>query len=399
MTEYLGRCAAALFLAGWSVSAPADPYLYVWSADQDERNSDFLAVLDADPGSDRYGEVLTTIEVGVAAHAHHTEHRVTRDTLFMNGFHTGHSFVMNLRDPAHPMLTAHFTDVGEYSHPHSFERLPSGNVLVTFQNALGGRMTTGGLVELDSSGVLVRTSSALVADLPDIRPYSLLALPERDRVITTSTDMWGEVLSSDAVQVWRLSDLTQVRTLRLPPGPRGDEQRLSAEPRLMDDGETVIVNTFTCGLYRIRDVATDRPRVEHIYTFDLSDISDPAKSCAVPVTTGRLWIQTVPSRNGLVALDLSNPDAPQEIGFVNLGSGRLPHWIAIDSERRHIVVTGYGELLNEVMMVTLDAASGRLAIDRAFGIDGVVDFRRTQWPHGANGPAVPHGSVFSMPLR
>ena len=58
---------------------------------------------------------------------------------------------------------------------------------------------------------------------PGVRPYSLAVLPALDRVVTTASDMHLESRSA-AVQVWRLSDLTLLQTMLLPPGQRGDEQ-------------------------------------------------------------------------------------------------------------------------------------------------------------------------------
>src|SRR5213080_1062509 len=40
-----------------------EPYLLVWAGDADRQNSDFLAVLDADPTSPSYGKVLRTYTV------------------------------------------------------------------------------------------------------------------------------------------------------------------------------------------------------------------------------------------------------------------------------------------------------------------------------------------------
>src|ERR1043166_8095361 len=40
-----------------------EPYLLVWAGDADRQNSDFLAVLDADPTSPSYGKVLRTYPV------------------------------------------------------------------------------------------------------------------------------------------------------------------------------------------------------------------------------------------------------------------------------------------------------------------------------------------------
>ena len=393
-----GICfAAALLMLSFPSSAADSLHLFVWAADADSQQSDFLAVLDADPESPTYGDVLKTVEVGLPSDAHHSEHRMPDDgRLFVNGFSSGHSFVIDLRDPSKPSVAARFERMGEFSYPHSFERLSNGNVLATFQNGQGSRQATGGIVELTPSAKLVRATSAADGDFPEIRPYSLTPLPEDDLVVTTTTDMTGEFIA-DSIQFWRLSDLSLLRTMRLPVGPRGYEHQLPAEPRLMGDGKTFIVNTFMCGLYQVQDYAASAPRIRHIYTFEISDTStgDNDQLCALPVTVSSYWIQTVPSRNGLVALDLSDPSSPKEVSYVNLGDGRFPHWIALEPSNKRIVVTGFGGMLNSVMMVSLDPATGTLAIDRSFGENGIADFGRTEWPHGSTGAAVPHGSVFA----
>ncbi len=386
-----------LFLSTYSASAMDSPYLFVWAADDDRQESDFLAILDANPKSPTYGDVLTTLDVGFPSRAHHSEHRMPDDAhLFVNGFRSGRSFVIDLREPMKPRLANAFTSVGDLNNPHSFERLPNGNVLATFQNGPGGRQSTGGVVELTPSGQHVRSSSAADSEYPEIRPYSLLPIPNYDLLVTTTSDMMAEV-TTDSIQLWRLSDLSLLRTLRLPVGPRGDEHLDPAEPRLMADGKTLLVNTFNCGLYQIHEAATDNPRISHIYTFARSDPSDDKQLCALPVSLGHFWIQTVPSRNGLVTLDLSDPNNPREVGYVSLGDDHYPHWIALEPNERRIVVTGFGDMRNSVSMVTVDPMTGALAVDHAFGEDGTSSFGGTDWPHGSTGPARPHGSVFSNP--
>jgi len=384
-----------LFILAANAAAADSLYLFVWAGDADKQQSDFLAVLDADPASVTYGNVLSTVTVGLPTGAHHSEHRMPAgNRLFVNGFSTGHSFVIDLVDPSRPTVAAHFTDVGTYSYPHSFERLPNGNVLATFQNTNGKTNTVGGLVELDSAGQMVRASSARTAGFPEVRPYSLTILPGMDRVVSTTTDMRLEAKHADSIQLWRLSDLALLHTLRLPPGPRGDENRWPAEPRLLDDGRSLMVNTFACGLYRVHDVDSDQPRVEHVYSFEMKN---DTQMCALPVSVGPFWVQTVPARNGLVTLDMSEPDHPREVGYVFLGDGAKPHWISLSPDGTRIVVTGFDAILNSVIIVNLDLETGALEVDRDFGIDGTVTFGRTNWPHGASGAAIPHGSVFSLP--
>ena len=147
-----------------SAQAPSQrDYLFLWTASMDSTQPDFLAVLDVTEDSARYGRLVTTLPVpGRTNGPHHTEHEMPADgKLFANGYASGRSFVFDVADPARPRIVADFGDVEGYSHPHSFLRLPNGNVLATFQmrhDASG--MSPGGLVELTTSGRPVRSRSA-----------------------------------------------------------------------------------------------------------------------------------------------------------------------------------------------------------------------------------------------
>ena len=386
-----------LILFAYNAFAGDSQYLFVWTADADRQESDFLAVLDVDRRSPTYGDVLATIEVGFPAVAHHSEHRMPDDAqLFVNGYESGRSYIIDLREPLTPKLVKEFTSIADYSYPHSFERLPNGNVIATFQNALGEPESTGGIVELTPMGDYVRSSSAAVASMPEIRPYSLLPLPDDDLLVTTASDM-EEIVVADSIQFWRLSDLTLLKTLRLPPGSRGDEHMHPAEPRMMADGETLLVNTFSCGLYQVHEAANENRTVEHIYTFKMVDPSLISPTCALAVNFGRFWVQTVPSRHGLVTLDMSDPSDPKEVGYLFLGDGIYPHWMSLEPSEKRIVLTGFGDMRHKVTMITVDPDTGTLEVDRDFGKDGSTSFERSNWPHGSTGAAVPHGSVFSNP--
>ena len=51
-----------LILSASLAQASESSYLFVWAADADGNDSDFLAVVDAAPDSATYGKVLTTVE-------------------------------------------------------------------------------------------------------------------------------------------------------------------------------------------------------------------------------------------------------------------------------------------------------------------------------------------------
>ena len=383
--------------AGQDATSPE--YLFLWTGSADSTRPDFLAVLDVTEDTSRYGRLVTTLPVpGLRNGPHHTEHEMPADRqLFANGFGSGQTFVFDLADPVHPRLAGQFSDVEGYTHPHSFVRLPDGHVLASFQmRHEAGAMRPGGLVELTPDGRPVRSGSAGMPGLdPASRVYSAAIVPTLDRIVSTTTDMAADHPASRQVQIWRLSDLTPLSTITLPHGPNGDEALLSAEPRLLDDGRTVLVSTFACGLYLVEGLETAAPSARLVASF-------PRKAgtyCAIPVVSGRYYLVTVPAWNAVVSLDISDPAAPREASRVTLGPEDEPHWIALSEDHRRMVITGYGDMEHRVLIARFDSATGRLALDERFREDGEsrpgFPMEGRTWPHGGNAKGSPHGAVFS----
>ena len=393
---------------------PDSSYLFLWAGDSAQQASDFLAVVDANPSSAHYGSIVTSLATGVAgAHPHHTEAAMPADDhLLANGFHAGRTWLFDLTQPLHPQILASFGDVAGFSHPHTYVRLTNGNVLATFQYAAdsaapvqqaahtgmaGGSMhTTGGLVEMDERGRTIRSASAHDPAISDTRifPYSVLPLPAVDRAVSTTTDMDASdsAATSEWVQFWRLSDLKLLKSIALAPGPRGDENRFTGEPRLLPDGKSVYIHTFNCGLYLLREV-DGTPNTSLVHTFD-------GKDCGVPILAGHYWLQTVPDAHALVAMDVSDPARPREVSTITFGNDERPHWIALDPTGHRIVLNSAGgSKSNRLFIVNFDPSSGALTMDERFRDAGAgrpgVDLTGKTWPHGFTGRAAPHGTVFS----
>ncbi|HSQ32771.1 MAG TPA: hypothetical protein VLN49_23105 [Gemmatimonadaceae bacterium] len=378
---------------------PSD-YLYLWSAAADSVSPDFLAVFDVREAPGRYGKLVTTVPVpGRANGPHHTEHVLAADDqFFVNGFHSGQSFIFDLRAPAAPRIVKQFGDVRGFMHPHAFWRLPNGNVLATFQmQHQGSTVLPGGIAEITPDGTVLRTSSAYEPGVhPAIRPYSAAIVPSLDRIVTTTSDMDGRD-STRFLQLWRLSDFKLLRTFALPDGPRGDEALRTAEPRVLADGKTVLVSTFNCGLYLLEGIGTDAPKGRLVASFPRK----PGVNCAVPVVSGHYYIITVPSSNAVVSLDISNPAMPREVSRITLGPDDVPHWIGIEPNQRRVVITGYRSLKTRVLLANFDSSTGKLTLDERFRAEGSSEpgFRMEHiaWPHGGTYDAIPHGAVFSRP--
>src|SRR5439155_3915700 len=153
--------------------APAS-YLVVWAGphhDEDdppgahhaETAPDFVAVLDADSASPRYGALLATKDVGVpGAMAHHIELTLPANhPLFASDYMTGQIFLLDVSDPLAPKVTARIDSVPGYRRPHSFARLAHGNVITAMQNGNGTLPgDPGGLVAFEPAGKLHPWSAA-----------------------------------------------------------------------------------------------------------------------------------------------------------------------------------------------------------------------------------------------
>ncbi len=372
-------------------------YLFAWTGDAAHKGNDFLAVIDADPASKSYGSLVTTLATDQqSVRIHHTEYVMpVSGMLFANDHDAGRTFIFDVRDPLHPKTVTSFTDMGGYMHPHSYVRLPNGNVLVTFQHVHHGEHEgqmggSGGLVEIDNQGRLVRSASSADPLFPGalLTPYSLAVLPQLDRVVSTNSSMdTVNTFSGVTYQVWRLSDLKLLKTANLDVDKNLYAHVSPEEPRIGPDG-AVYVQTLGCGIERISDVDKSQPTSKLVYTF-------PGSYCGVPTIVGHYLVQSVPLMHGLIVLDLKNGNKPVEVSRLKLNDGYFSHWTGWDAKTGRVVVTGDQARL---YLVKLDQSTGALSMDTAFhDVNGKpgFDFANRKWPHGWQGTGEPHGVVFS----
>jgi hypothetical protein len=417
------RLLLALFLLVWSISRPMHSqeqkktapghYLFAWTGDaankragcsancgaegQEGWGKDFLAVIDADPASPSYGHLATTVATDQQTmYAHHTEYTMPASgMLFANDHDAGRTFIFDVRDPLRPTVETSFTEMAGYIHPHSFLRLPNGHVLATFQhahhsNTEGHMGTSGGLVEIDDQGKVIRASGNADLTFPDalLTPYGLVVLPEFDRVVSTNSSMHqDDIFGGVTYQLWRLSDLKLLKTEYFDVGENRYAQISPEEPRLGPDG-SIFVQTLGCGLERISGVSVDQPKSQLVYTF-------PGNWCGVPTIVGHYLVQSVPAAHALIVLDIRNGAKPVEVSRLKISETFKPHWTGWDTKTQRLVVTGREPRL---FLVKLDQATGALTMDDTFhDVDGQpgFNFADREWPHGWKGSGLPHGVVFS----
>jgi hypothetical protein len=151
---------------------------------------------------------------------------------------------------------------------------------------------------------------------------------------------------------------------------------------VLTDGRTVLVPTFNCGLFVVRDLAGDDPTLQHVHDLGY-------RTCEVPVVAGSFMVEAAQSGHAIVSLDVRDPEHPHEVSRILLPSDDYPQWLALEPGGDRLVITGYGALDTRVRFATVDRATGKLTL-----APDTIDFARA-WPDGWQGSAIPHGAVFS----
>jgi len=375
-------------------------YMFAWTGDAAMKGNDFLAVIDADPSSPSYGHLVTTLATDQPTKmVHHTEYIMPASgMLFANDHDAGRTFIFDVREPLHPKIAASFTDMAGYMHPHSYLRLPNGHVLATFQHSHDSMNTEslgkhGGLVEIDDTGKVIRAASSADPAFPDalLTPYSLVVLPELDRVVSTNSAMEDEdMFHGVTYQVWRLSDLTLLKTMYFDQGDGRYAGTSPEEPRLAADG-SIFVQTLACGIERITGIDTDEPKSQLVYSF-------PAGFCGVPTIVGHYLLQSISYVHSVIVLDIANGAKPVEVSRIKFDASYFPHWTGLDPKTHRIVVTSGPRGVPRLYLLKFDSATGLVSMDESFhDAEGKPGFKFADqnWPHGWTGTGRPHGVVFS----
>ncbi len=397
-------CSAVAALVLAAACQPAEPapsrYLYVWAGTAHSaahRGANFLAVLDADPASPSYGSIVGVMPADSGMMPHHSEFELPRGRpFFANDFGTGTTVLIDHQDPLAPRVMGQADPVPGLRRVHSFARLHDSLVVATLQFGDSTEAgNPGGIAVFDASGRLVRAASARDPSMPEarIRPYGLTLLPEIDRILTTSSPMDSEK-TADVIQVWRLSDLTLLKTVSVPQTAGDSLHRYPFEVRTLADGRTVMMNSYYCGLFRITGLDRPEPAVELVHSLrDRTRIG-----CSVPLVIGRYWIMPVAYDHTILTIDIGDPARPQVIAELPTDSTFYPHWLSRDPGSDRVVVTDQGDGPPRVMILRFDSSTGRLTVDERFKDAGAatpgISFGRTDWPGGITGPAMPHAAVF-----
>jgi len=380
--------------------------LYVWTGDQARVAPDFLAVIDFDEDSPRYGKVIRTVPVPGPGNSgnepHHCHLSADKNTLACGGLLAllrgqNSIFFFDVSQARRPRFL--FSTSGTLSNiTDDFLPLKKGGFLVTQMGSHTGGVP-GRVAEFDAS---LRLVGEWPANPPehDFNPHGISARPEMNLMVTSDFMMPdsslnvvpGDPLLRGSIRVWDLEKRTIVRTVVLPTAIGTMDVKLIPKDPLG--------RAFTAGMFDGLVYLVDTTNGTAHVVFDCEDIVPHVE---VPVRGGMTQLLAMP-RSGdrllfasfqagqVGMLDVHDPEHPVQSGIVNLGLDAGPHMIALTDDDKRLVVSDY--FLNEddfgkvhfegdhhvhVVRVFKD----RLALDPRFDVDFNTAF--------ATGPARPHG--------
>jgi len=214
-----------------------EKYLYVYSVDADQKDNDFLAVIDVNMASPTYGRVLTTVDLGSPANEpHHMGFTDDRTKIWAGTLFSKRLFIMDVAtDPTKPKIIKTIDDISALTGlhgPHTYYALP-GRMLVTFLSSADGN-PPGGIAEFTNDGQLIRAWKN-----PAYAPtYDVAVKPEINRMITSSftpfrnysrpLSQWDLKDGGNTLLVWDFKERKVLQALTTDPVPL--EVRWSLKP-------------------------------------------------------------------------------------------------------------------------------------------------------------------------
>jgi selenium-binding protein 1 len=163
-----------------------EKFLYVFCVDADAKDNDFLAVIDVDLDSAKYGQITYQLDLDSSGNeTHHFGFTDDRTHIWGCSLLSSRIFIIDVAtNPAKPKLEKVLEDIpGQtgLAGPHSPYALP-GRMLLSFLSGKDGGLPAG-LAEFANDGKFIRR-----LDLPKDAPYmyDVAIQPDLNRMVTSS---------------------------------------------------------------------------------------------------------------------------------------------------------------------------------------------------------------------
>lgn len=402
-TAIVAASIGLLSIAGaWGAAArghESEQHLFVWAGDQARRSPDFLAVVDFDPDSVRYGQVIRTRPLPGPGAAGNEPHHVglSRDgrTLALGGLLSvlkgqDEIFFFDVSRPSSPRFLSS-ANPPQSSITDEFYPIPGGGFLVTMMGGAEGHHP-GRVVEFDSRLRLVAEHPARPPD-DGFNPHGISVRPDRNLMVTSDFICPSTTLDAvpggldlrGSIRVWNLQQRKIVKTIPIPgAGGTIDVKLIPHDPR---------ARAFTAGMLDDKLYLVDPHAGRARPVFDFSVIARGGWPQLIRMTADGTRMFITMNMAGKVAMfDTSDPDDPVLLSVLDLGAGSGPHYLALTRDEKRLVVSdyflnedGFGKVHAEGdhKIHVLNVGSNALTRDAGFNLDF-----NTAFP---SGPARPHG--------
>ncbi len=163
-----------------------EKYLYVFCVDADAKDNDFIAVIDVDPDSAKFGTIIHTVDLGTKGNeTHHWGYTDDRTKIWAGGLFSSRIWILDVAsDPSKPRIEKVLNDipsVSGFSGPHTYYALP-GRMLLSFLGSAEGGLPAG-LAEFTNDGKFIRR-----IENPGTAPYGydIAIKPSKNRMVSSS---------------------------------------------------------------------------------------------------------------------------------------------------------------------------------------------------------------------
>jgi selenium-binding protein 1 len=380
-------------------AAGGEKYLYVWAGDQARKAADFLAVVDFDPSSSRYGQVLKTVPLPPPGASNNEPHHVGLSAdgkvLACGGLLSVLSgqkevFFFDVSSPAEPKFISS-ADPPNSAITDEFYALPEGGFLVTMMGGAQGHHP-GRVAEFGKDLKLVAEHPA-EPPAEGFNPHGVSVRPEINLMVTsdficpssTLNSVHGDLALRGSVRVWDYKTRKILRTIDLP-GAGG-----TIDIRLIPGDSAG--RGYTAGMIDDKLYLLDTKKGTAKPVFDFATIAKGGWPQLMRVTADGKRLFVSMNMAGKVAMfDTSNPERPKLVKTLDLGKDSGPHYIALTKDEKRLVITDY--FLNEDGAGKVHAEGDhKVHVAKVSAKDLVLDpkFQLDMNQAVSSGPARPHG--------
>jgi 56kDa selenium binding protein (SBP56) len=394
--------AAGAFLTAAAGSAYADhgteQYLFICAGDQARKAPDFLAVIDFNEKSTRYGKVIATAPFAApdatGNEPHHIGLSADGKIVSCGGLLSvlkgqKEIFFFDVSNPHEPkFLSAARPPLSSITD--EFHALPDGGFLVTMMGGAQGH-APGRVVEFNQKLNLVKEYPENPPE-DGFNPHGISLRPEINLMVTsdfvcptTTLDaVPGNIDFRGSVRVWDLQHKQILRTIRVPGAGTIDVKLIPGDAK--ERGFTV--SMLDDHLYLLD---TEHGTAQAV--FDIASISSGGWPQLMRITQDGTRLFVSMNQAGKIAMfDTSDPAHPVLIKALDLGANSGPHYIALSSDEKRLVISDY--FLNEDSFGKVHAEGDhKIHVARVSANDLVLDSRFDLDFNTAfsSGPARPHG--------